>query len=125
MVTENDIEFPESPQLIFKVFPEIVALREAGGPGSAPSSYRCSSSDISAWRHKNLSLVVTLSPLNIVKISLSLELDFKVIVPGSAEHVAALVVVRVTEVDVNVLVTDVNRVVVVGEFDDTCASGMH
>lgn len=36
----NDIDFPESPQLMVKVVPESEADKVAGGPGKVPSSYR-------------------------------------------------------------------------------------
>jgi hypothetical protein len=84
----KDIDFPESPQLIVKVFPEIDAVRVAGLPGKVPSSYRWSKSDISAWRQSHWSFVVTLFPLNVVKRSLSLESVFKVIELGRAVQVA-------------------------------------
>lgn len=62
--------------------------------------------------------------------SLSLALAFKLIEPGNAEHVAALVeVARVADADDDALeagggVTDVTNVVV-GIVDDACVLGMH
>lgn len=73
---------------------------------------------------------MTLSPLKNVNRSLSFALDFKLIEPGNAEHVAALVeVARVADADDDTLeagggVTDVTNVVV-GIVDDACVLGMH
>ena len=130
IVTVNDIDFPASPQLMVNVFPENDAVTVLGRPGRVPSSYRWISSDISAWRHENLSLVVTLSPLNIVNRSLSFALALKVMEPGSAEHVAPPAPVLLAGgVDAEVLVADVLvkdvTSVVDAIVDEACVLGIH
>jgi hypothetical protein len=112
------------------VLPENEAVRVLGRPGRVPSSYRCISSDISAWRHENLSFVVTLSPLNIVNRSLSFALDLRVMEPGSAEHVAPPAPVLLAggvDAEVLVAVVVVNDVTSVVEamLDEACVLGIH
>lgn len=111
IVTEKEMDLPESETWIVKVLPEYEAVTLEGFPGSVPSSYFCSNELSSACRHFQSALVWTLVPPANVKGSGSVVTEAPRL-PGIAGQVVPpvdVVVVVVTIEVVRVVTTEVVR----------------
>lgn len=113
MLTVKATNFPFSPQLIVRMFPDKEAEKIEGFGGLVPSSYRCINSLISLRRQLHWALDVMRGPLIGRNGSGSFEFVTKFTFAGTGVHVpvpAFVVMVEVMDDDVGISIGVVERV---------------